>query len=142
MGLAACLNAPGGLNAAQACERAALKLEGVREKALAAITDCLDDIAHVCAQGPPGPELRRELHRLSCSVAGLGGMFGRDALSKAAYCFCRLLDATESAWDAAAVGVHVGAMRLLLAPDNLAEAAQRELVDGLGKVRERAARAR
>lgn len=141
MGLAACLNAPRGINAEQACERAALNLEGVRDKALAAISECLDDIAQVCAHGQPTPELRRELHRLSCSVAGLGGMFEREALSKAAYCFCRLLDATEPRWDPAAVGVHVGAMRLLLAPDHLAEAAQRDLIEGLGKVRQRAARA-
>lgn len=139
MGLAQCLNAPGGIDVAQACARAEENLDGVRTSALAMVDDCLGDIADVCTGGaPPSLELRRELHRLSCTIAGLAGMFGREALSKAAYCFCRLIDDTAPGWDGVAAGVHVASMRLLFSPELVAPARQNEILEGLMKVRRRA----
>ncbi len=140
-GLARALNAPGGIGAEEACARAQENLQVTRDKSLSFIAECLADIEDLATAQAPAPEVRRELHRLSCSIAGLGGMFERDALSKAAYCFCRLLDETEPGWVAAAVRVHLDGMRLLFAPGAHTPEQQAAIVDGLRKVRRWAASA-
>lgn len=134
-GLARALNAPGGIGVNEACARAQENLQITRDKSLAYIGDCLADIEQLAAADAPAPEVRRELHRLACAIAGLGGMFERDALSKAAYCFCRLLDETEPGWVAVAVQVHVGAMRMLFTPGVHTPEQQASVVDGLRSVR-------
>lgn len=138
-GLASALNAQGGVTLAQACELAAVNVAFIREKGVAVIDNALLDLVRVCAAGPPTLEQRRELHALSCTIAGVGGMFELEALSKAAYCFCRLLDETEPGWDGDAVAVHLAAMRILLAPQQAPAAAQERLLEGLAKVRRRSA---
>ncbi|MEQ1619563.1 MAG: hypothetical protein ABL883_14610 [Terricaulis sp.] len=138
-GLSRALNAPGGMTLAQACELAAVNVAFVREKAIVAMDDALLDLARLCAVGPPTLEHRRELHALSCTIAGVGGMFELEALSKAAHCFCSLLDETEPNWDGDAVAVHLAAMRILLAPEQTPAAAQESLLEGLAKVRRRSA---
>lgn len=137
-GLASALNAPDGITLAQACELAAVNMDWIRDKAIAAMNDALRDILRLCDAGSPSPAERQEMHSLSCSIAGAGGMFDFDGLSKAAHCFCRLLDETEPGWDAEAVAVHLGAMRLLLSPARGA-AEEEALVEGLAKVRRLAA---
>ncbi len=140
-GLARCINAPGGIGMSEAVARADLHLELLREKTLGVMADCLSGIDSIIAQidGVPTPERRKKLHELSCTVAALGGMFQRDGLSQAAYAFCRLIDATEPGWDAAAVSVHVGAMRLLFTPARVTAAGQAKLLEGLIKVRRHSA---
>ncbi len=121
----------------EAVARADLHLELLREKTLAVMADCLAGIDSIIAQidVTPTPERRKKLHELSCTITALGGMFQRDALSQAAYSFCRLIDATEPGWDAAAVSVHVGAMRLLFTPARVTAEGQAKLLEGLLKVR-------
>lgn len=137
-GLARALNVQGGVTLAQACELAAANVAFVRDKAVAVMADALLDLTQLCAAGPPTLEQRRELHKLSCAIAGAGGMFELEALSKAAYCFCRLLDETEPGWDGDAVAVHLAAMRILLAPERASSTAEQSLLGGLDKVRRRA----
>lgn len=140
-GLARALNASGGITIEHACELAAANVAFVRDKAIATMDDALLNLARLCAAGPPTVEQRRELHALSCTIAGAGGMFGLEALSKAAYCFCRLLDETEPGWDGDAAAVHLAAMRILLAPEQASAAMQVKLLEGLAKVRRRCAQA-
>lgn len=134
-GLAGALNAPGGISVSEACARARENLQVTRDKSLAFIAECLADMEKLATPEAPPPEIRRELHRLSCSIAGLGGMFERDALSKAADGFCRLLDETQPGWVAAAVRVYLDGMRLLFTPDGYTSAQQAIIVDGLRRVR-------
>lgn len=134
-GLSRALNAPGGIDASEACARAAKNLESVRDQALDTVRDCLADILTLTREGPPAPEIRRELHRLSCTIAGLGGMFQLDALSKVAYSFCRYIDESAPGWDKEAARLHVDAMRLLEHPGEAAAETQAKIVEGLAKVR-------
>ena len=136
-GLAACLNVAGGISMSEACSRANLHLEMMRERSTGVMEDCMTAIAALQAEidQAPTPEVRVELHRLSCSLAALGGMFQRDGLSKVAYSFCRLIDATEPGWDGAAVAVHVNTMRLLFTPERVPADVQATLIEGLVKVR-------
>jgi hypothetical protein len=136
-GLARCLNVAGGISMSEACSRADLHLELMRERSNGVMEDCMAAIVALQAEidGVPTPEARVELHRLSCSLAALGGMFQRDGLSKVAYSFCRLIDDTEPGWDAAAVLVHVKTMRLLFTPERVPADVQASLIDGLVKVR-------
>jgi|CXWL01.1.fsa_nt_gi hypothetical protein len=138
-GLSRALNAPGGTTLERACELASINVSNLREKALTVMGDALGDLVRLCAVGPPTREERRVLHELSCTIAAAGGMFGLEALSKAAYCFCRLLDETEPGWDPEAVGVHLAAMKLLFAPAQTPPAVQETLLEGLAQVRRRAA---
>lgn len=134
-GLSRALNAPGGIGMAEACARADENLQFTRDKSLAFMGDCLADMEKLATPEAPSPDVRRELHRLACSIAGLGGMFERDALSKAAYGFCRLLDETEPGWVAAAAQVYLDGMRLLFAPGEYTAEQQAAIVDGLRRVR-------
>jgi hypothetical protein len=120
-----------------AMSRAALHMEMMQERTLGVMEESLAGIGSLLAHfsGVPDPDTRKQLHELSCTLAGLGGMFGRDGLSKAAYSFCRLIDMTEPGWDAAAVAVHVNTMRLLLKPERVPAEVQASLIEGLVKVR-------
>ncbi len=138
-GLASALNAHDGITLAQACELASVNVDSIRGKAVAAMNDSLRDLSALGAEEPPARAQRREMHSLSCAIAGAGGMFGFDGLSKAAYCFCRLLDETEPNWDAEAVRVHLAAMRVLLSLERATEGAEAALLEGLVEVRRLAA---
>lgn len=137
-GLARFLNIPGGITMAEAHERGCEKLESLRARCIADMDDSLSSIGgylNLFSGEPPGA-VRQELHRLSCCVLSLAGTFERDALSKAAYSLCRLLDGTDAPghWDREAVDVHFSAMRLLFKPDRISPKAQAYLIDGLNKV--------
>lgn len=140
-GLARALNAPRGINMAQAEQRAAERLAEIADRCLDSVRDALADIEERCPPegGVPPPGVRKELHQRSCNIAGLAGMFQRDALSKAAYCFCRLIDETEPGWNSMAADLHVQAMRLLMSPEGSSPELQARLLDGLNKVRKLAA---
>jgi hypothetical protein len=127
----------GGISMSEACSRADLHLEMMRERSAGVMEDCMMAIAALQAEvdHAPTPGVRAELHRLSCSLAALGGMFQRDGLSKAAHSFCRLIDATEPGWDDAAVAVHLNTMRLLFTPERVPAEVQASLVEGLVQVR-------
>jgi hypothetical protein len=134
------LNIPGGISVAEAEERAALHLETLRARSEADMQDSLASLGQYMSllQGAPTPALRQEMHRLSCCIINLGGTFGRAALSKAGYSFCRLLDDLEGGWDRAAADVHFAAMKLLFTPEQIPAEAQTRILDGLNKVRVRA----
>lgn len=140
-GLARALNAPRGITMETALERAAERLDEMAGRCLDFVRDALADIEELCppAGCVPPPGLRKELHQRSCGIAGLAGMFQRDALSKAAHCFCRLIDETEPGWSSVAVDLHVQGMRLLMSPDCAAPEEQARLLEGLNKVRKLAA---
>lgn len=135
-GLSAALKAPGGITAEEACARAEENLQLVAGKAEEVMRDTLSRIVAITAAGRSvNAGARRELHSLSCSIAGMGGMFGRPVLSKVAYNFCRLIDEGEPGWSAEAARVYVGAMQLLMSPDAMPQDSQDKLLAGLLKVR-------
>jgi hypothetical protein len=135
--LARFVGAPDGIGVEEACARAAGNVEALSGRALEQIHDSLARIAATTIETATAPNAkqRRDLHQLSCTIAGLGGMFGRDALSKVAYSFCRLIDETEPGWDAPSAAVHVRAMQLLSMPDRTTPEAQARIVEGLKSVR-------
>lgn len=137
-GLGRALNAPGGITMTEACARADEHLAAASERSVAIMREAIDTIARL-ASAAPAPDVRRRLHALACEVTALGGTFGRASLSEVTYNFCRLIDQSEPHWDAAAVAVHVQAMRLLLTPEQLPPGRQQEIVAGLVAVRKRAA---
>lgn len=141
-GLAGCINGPGGMTIAEACSRAKDHLDVIEARALDTFGQAVQAIVELSGSASADPQARAEMHRQSCTIAGLGGMFKRDTLGKAAYSLCRLLDETEPGWSAEGVALHVDALRLLLDPANVPDGVQAQLVEGLVKVRQRLARER
>lgn len=139
-GLAQALVAPGGINVDEAVKRAAVNMDGLKGKAAEELDRCVTEIEFkVVAGGPGSRQVRGELHALSCTVAGMAGMFGHPGLSRAAYCFCRLLDEVLPSLDHPAVKLHVSAMRLLLSGPPMTDEAQCKLCAYLDKLRIHAA---
>jgi hypothetical protein len=142
-GLAQALGAPDGINLDEAVKRAAVNLTELKGKASEELDQCISGIeAKVAAGGPASRAIRGEMHALSCTIAGMAGMFGHPGLSKAAYCFCRLLDEALPGLDHPAVKLHVSAMRLLLSGPPMSDEAQTKLCAYLDKLRVHAAQAR
>jgi len=138
-GLARFVNTPAGLTAREAQNFARLKLDMLREKSLAEIDDSLDGLGgyiRLLKNAVPPNAVEEEMHRLSCSILNLAGTFGLDALGRAAFSLCTLLDERNMRghWDRVAVDVHLDAMRLLRQPETISQSMQSHLLDGLRKV--------
>ncbi len=135
-GLASCLGTLDGITASEAEKFAGLKLEMLRDCSLAEIDNAIDGFSgylRLLRRGTPPAAVEAEMHRLSCEVVSLAGMFGYKNLGKAAYSLCKLIDerGTRGQWDRIAVDVHFDAMRLLRYPENLSEEKQEHLLQGL-----------
>jgi hypothetical protein len=136
------INAPDGINVAEAAARADLHLHMLGDRPVQEIERSLEALAGLVftAEAAPGEATRNEMQRLAVTITSLGGTFGRDSLSKAAYSMCLLLDQLGDGWDPEAVRLHYDTMRLLFAPAAIPAAVQMEMIDGLGRVRARAVR--
>jgi len=138
-GLARYLNLPDGLSMAEAGARVELHLEMLRDRAEAEMQAAVEALGRLMdSVGPtPGDHIRGEMLQLASGVTSLGGTFGREALSKAGYGLCSLLDELGERWDPAAVQLHVNAIRVLFAAGPGAAEAHADLLEGLQKVRAR-----
>jgi hypothetical protein len=142
-GLAQALGAADGIDMDEAVRRSAVNMTELKGKAADELDRCVLGIEAKVALGGAGSRaVREELHALSCTIAGMAGMFGFPGLSRAAYCFCRLLDEALPGLDHPAVKLNVNAMRLLLSGPPMNEEAQGKLCAYLDKLRIHAAQTR
>ena len=130
------INIPGGLTVDQAHQRANAHLEFISDRALADVDDnlaCLGAYLALIREEPPRV-VRDELQRLSTCIVSLAGAFGREAMGKAAYSLCRLLDLGEERgfWDRSAIDVHYGALRALRHAHSAS--AEAHVLEGLRRV--------
>ncbi|HEY8573644.1 hypothetical protein [Phenylobacterium sp.] len=135
--LAKLLQQPGGLPVAEALERAQNNLEAIKPTCLAELQALLElTEARFEAMGGEFEEAPlAELYAIAVRGIGGGEVCGTPGVDQALTSLCDLLDnlRTSQRYDRAAIGVHVQAWRLLLAPENSLEAS-RVVVEGLRKV--------
>ena len=120
--LTAIVARPGGLRVGAALEKAEENLAGIRDECLTSFDEQLAALLTLNRPGQPAPpqESRRETYRIANELYGLAGVFGMEALGKAAYSLCELVDRLESLgkWHQPAVDVHVAALQLMRSHDS------------------------
>lgn len=109
--LKAMANDPNGRRCTDLVERALENVELVRDDCLGGVDDQIQRI-HDLVQNLDAASLR-QVHALANDIFALAGAFGLDELSQAAYSLCALLDNCTGVTPAAAIRVHVEAMRAL-----------------------------
>lgn len=126
---------PGGRSAAEAERLADDALQGHRAATFAELGELVGRLEALCAQ--PDAEGPAQAYALAASLVDLAGFFDTGPFYAAAYSLCDLADRSRTAgrWSWEAVGVHVGALRLLhtggLQPDG---PGSEGLIDGLRRV--------
>ena len=135
--LAKLLRAAGGKPVVEALEDAGANLKSIEGEAQAELRCMLREVeARYAALGEryDGEKLD-DLYQIANRAIGVAGVAGRAAVDVALVSLCQLLDDLKTAgrWDNASVGVHVHALRLLLAADPNDEQVA-EILDGLKRV--------
>lgn len=136
--LARFINKEGGLRREDALLRAQDSLYMIQERANAEIDSALDRIgAMLERRGVITEKDQQELHAMANTILSLGGMFNREALGRAAFSLCELIDelGARGAWDSAAIRVHYEAMCALKGPETKQH--QEAVLAGLQRVTER-----
>ena len=115
--LAQLINQPGGITAQEAVAAAEQQLEGLRERGLSDITATIRAV-QALASGLPPEELEargNELYRMSNSLIGVAGVFGKSGVGDVALSFCTLIERMTLArhWDRNAIQAHLDSLRLL-----------------------------
>ena len=108
---------PGGITAQEAVAAAERQLEGLRERGLSDITATIHAV-QALASGLPTEELQArgdELYRMSNSLIGIAGVFGKGGVGDVALSFCTLIERMKLArhWDRNAIQAHLDSLRLL-----------------------------
>ncbi|HYE44494.1 MAG TPA: hypothetical protein VEA44_01845 [Caulobacter sp.] len=141
MRLAKLLREPGGKTIAEAVNDARAGLDTLGAECLREVDDCLCRIETTFEALPPSfdADALRNLYRVVNSLVGLPGVAGLAEMERATYSLADLLDrmVTAGAFEREAARVHVQALRLLRSPDALGAKAVSEVLQGLGKVREK-----
>src|SRR4051812_16408814 len=126
--LARLLKTPGGVPVAEALERAQKNLQDIKPTCLAELQALLElSEARLEATGETFDEAGlAELYAIAGRGIGGGEVCGMPAVDAALTSLCDLLDhlRTTGRYDRAAIGVHLGAWRLLLAGDQPLDAAR------------------
>lgn len=135
--LAKLLRAAGGKPVVEALEDANANLKTIESDAQAELRSMLAEVeARYAALGDvyDGDKLD-DLYQIANRAIGVAGVAGRAAVDVALVSLCQLLDYLKTAgrWDNASVGVHVQALRLLLAADPNDEQVA-AILDGLKRV--------
>jgi hypothetical protein len=135
--LAKLLQQPGGVPVAEALERAQNNLEDLKPTCLAELQALLEltEARFEAMSAEFDRPAMDELYAIAVRGIGGGEVCGMPGVDQALTSFCDLLDRlrTSQRYDRAAIGVHVQAWRLLLAPEQTLEAS-RVVVEGLRKV--------
>lgn len=128
--IAAMINRASGVTEAEALARASARIEGLRAESLAAL-----DVALEAAEqaGRADPADLDGLYDRASEVVELAGLYGLTGLGRAAYSLCDLADTLRAGGrtNAAAVAVHLEALRLLRHADDAVAA---PILDGLKAV--------
>mgnify|MGYP001294647896 CR=1 FL=1 len=131
------LKTPGGLAVADALERAEAGLATLKPRCLKELANLLADAEAVFAD--LGPAFNdgglADLYAVAVRGIGAGAVCGCPGVDEALTSLCDLIDhlRTSGRYDAEAVGVHLRAWRLLMAP-GLSQDDARPVLDGLRKV--------
>jgi hypothetical protein len=133
------VNRATGLSEAEALARAAAGIEALRDESLTALDAAIASADAAARTAPPAADA---VYKAAGEILELSGTYGLEALEKAAYSLCELVDDLRSnaRWNGPAVAVHLEAMRLLRAPG---QAGSEAILEGLhavlGRVRSPAA---
>ena len=134
------IKAPGGIRVGDALQKADANLELIREPCLADVDEQLDEMDRLSAASGAAPDddLKLDIYRRSNDVHAVAGVFGLGEMSAAAFCLCELIDRlrNQSAWNKAAVDVHLSSLRLLRHPNDEDRAS---VVEGLKRLTEKVA---
>ena len=135
--LAKLLRAAGGKPVAEALEDANANLKTIEPDAQAELQSMLAEVEQRYAalgDAYDGDKLD-DLYQIANSAIGVAGVAGREAVDVALVSLCQLLDYLKTAGrcDSPSVGVHVQALRLLLAADPNDEQVG-AILDGLKQV--------
>jgi hypothetical protein len=133
---------PGGKRIEEAIGEADLNLKSIEGQCLAVLDQLIARIRGLAETPTPTVDDLDEIYARSNEIVGLGGVFGMQDLSAAAYSLCELVDRTRDHGgpDSQALAVHVDSLRLLRMSGVIDEAARAKMLDGLSNVVRRAAR--
>ncbi len=111
------LHRPGGITADEAVTAAEQRLDGLRDRGLSDIAATIHDMVVLGSEIDVGPDEKasRELYRLSNSLVGVAGVFGKGELGDVSLSLCTLIERLLLArrWDRDAVQLHLNSLRLL-----------------------------
>ena len=126
---------PGGKTVREALDDAQTAVEQYRPEVIDDIDARIAELERLSTEASPSAET---MYRASAGVIEHAGLFGLGHVGRAAYSLCELVDRLQQrgTWDAAAVAVHVGSMRLLrdMGENPEAESGAGELLAGLHAV--------
>ena len=127
---------PGGMTAGMATDRARRELAAQAGDAKISLGVSIGRLEAMCAAQTATVD---EIYAESSVVLDIAGMFDLRTLCDAAYSLCELTDRlrTRERQDWKAVGVHVGALRLIWGTDESAAAQLKSVVDGLWAITDR-----
>ena len=115
--LAQLVNQPGGITAQEAVAAAEQQLESLRERGLSDITATIQAVQALAGSLQPEELAARgnELYRMSNSLIGVAGVFGKGGVGDVALSFCTLIERMTLAqhWDRNAIQAHLDSLRLL-----------------------------
>ena len=138
------IHEPGGVKVVDALERAAENLEAIRGECLVALEQRLEEIVRLHGEGgdSPAPAGQDGIYQLANEIHGVAGVFGMAEMGEAAFSLCELVDRLRALgrWSAAAIAVHISALKLFREPASADDRA--EVLHGLKLITERYAAVR
>lgn len=139
--LATMIDAAGGLSVGVALEQARANIEALREVALAVVEAQIAALEHIAPPTSPqdAPVRRGQAYDAASAVIDAAAPFDLIDLCQAATGLCDLIDGTrpDQPFDWRMVTVHAQSLRLLQSLPPEANAARRQVLDGLRHMAER-----
>ena len=131
--LADMIRVPGGKTIASALADGEAAVECYRPEVIEDIDARITRLEALSADAAPDGDV---VYRESLGVIDHAGLFGLEAVGRAAYSLCELVERMQarSQWDAPAVRVHVGALRLLRGLADQGGAESQAVLGGLSAV--------
>ncbi len=132
------VNRHGGQTAEEAIDAASTNLETIRDRVVSAIDTTLQRMQAlgVVLQAGADPAATEELYKLANTVIGLAGTAGLGRLGEVSYSLCELIDRLRMAkiWNAAAIQLHLDALRRLQTTEPGQEEAAQAVKEALRRV--------
>ena len=134
--LASMIRLPGGKTVQEAIQAAQAAVEHYRPEVVSDIDAAIAELERLSTRPAPGAPEHERVYRISSSVLDHAGLFDLEDVGRAAYSLCELVDRMQErgVWDASAVTVHVGSMRLLREMGQGDPLQRAELLRGLAAV--------
>jgi hypothetical protein len=134
--LAKAMKLPGGKRVEDALADANTNLKAIEGPCLAVLDDLIARIRGLAETPQLSVDDLDEIYARSNEIVGLGGVFGMQDLSAAAYSLCELVDRTRDRGgpDREALAVHVASLRVLRLGGAIEQAERAKMLDGLSNV--------